>query len=139
MAAGFSFVACGGGSHTANPSGLATRVLASQSVSSPSAAPGLLVIDGANDTLARGGVSAGTSPGLMIMTPNRATLLAFDSATNNVGIVNTQRDSLSGSIPLGAPTTSMVALDTGSGYAAVPAAAFQSESPTVAIEVMNLT
>ncbi len=133
VVASFSFVSCGGSS--AHP--LTTRVLASQSVSSPTAAPGLVMIDGENDTLVRGGVSAGSSPGLMAISSNRTVLLAFDSGTNNVDVVNAARGSLAGTIPLAGPTTSMIALTDGSGYAAVPSATLIGAAPG-AVQVMNL-
>jgi hypothetical protein len=138
--AGISFLSCGySSSYYKPPSGLSTRVLASQSVSSPTALPSLVIIDGQNDTLPRAArISAGSSPGLMAITPNRTTLLAFDSVSNSVGIVNAQRESFTGSIPLGGPTTSMVALSTGSGYAAVPSATLIG-SPPGAVVVMNTT
>ena len=99
--AGMSFLSCGySSSYYKPPSGLSTRVLASQSVSSPTALPSLVIIDGENDTLPRAArISAGSSPGLMAITPNRATLLAFDSVSNSVGIVNAQRESFTGTIP----------------------------------------
>ena len=134
VVASFSFVSCAG----SYSSTLTTRVLASQSVSSPTAAPGLVLIDGQNDTLVRGGISAGNSPGLMTLTPDRTILLAFDSVTNNVEVVNAARGSLAGSIPLAGPTTSMVALASNSGYAAVPAAPMIG-SPAGAVEVLNLS
>jgi hypothetical protein len=136
----FSLVACGGGSHVAGPpSRLTDRVLASQGVSSPTAIPGLVIINGEFDTVARAPeISAGISPGLMAVSPDRSTLLAFDSVSNSVEIVNTERETLTGAIPLAGPTTSMVALVSGNGYAAVPAAPFESGPPPGAVEVMNL-
>jgi hypothetical protein len=142
MVACFGLASCGGSAATPTapgPSRLSTRVLASQSVSSPTAFPDLILINGEDDTLPRAsGVSAGSSPGLMAISSNRATLLAFDSVSNAVNVVNTQKESLTGSIQLGGATTSMVALETGSGYVAVPAASFESGPPPGAIEVMNL-
>ena len=74
-------VSCNAGAHiTKPPSGLTERVLASQSASSPSASPGLIIVNGFNDTIGRGGISAGSSPTFMETSPERATLLAFDSA-----------------------------------------------------------
>ncbi|MGA7929938.1 MAG: hypothetical protein WCA20_28570 [Candidatus Sulfotelmatobacter sp.] len=145
LVASFSFVGCGGGPSTAtssSTSSLTTRVVASQSVSSPTAFPGLLIIDGEIDTLVRGGeIGAGTSPGLMAMSPDRTVVLAFNSVVNNwsVGIVATGKETQSGTIPLPGPTTSMVALDTGFGYAAVPSAPFEAGPSPGAVEVMNLT
>jgi hypothetical protein len=138
----FMFVSCGSGSGPAiakPPSGVTTRVLASQSASSPTAFPGLLIVDGAIDSLVRAAsVSAGGSPGLMAISPNRTTLVAFDSLSESAEVVNTTREIQTGSIPLGGTTTSMVVLDTGFGYAAVPSASFAAGVPPGAVVVMNL-
>jgi len=75
----------------------------------------------------------------MALTPDRTTVLAFDSVSNSVEVVNTQKETLTGAIALGGPTTSMVALASGYGYAAVPAASFASGPPPGAVEVLNLT
>jgi DNA-binding beta-propeller fold protein YncE len=138
----FDLVCCGGGSSsksTTKPvSGLTTRVFASQSIASLTASPGLIIINGETDTLARAAVvGAGTSPGLMAISPQRATVLVFDSATNNVAVVNTKTETLAGTIPLPGPTTSMVAVTNSTGYAAVSAAPLIGSAPG-AIEVMDL-
>jgi hypothetical protein len=141
MAATFSLLSCGSGPKiTKPPSGLTTRVFASQSVSGPTSAGGLFIIDAANDTLATrtSEVSAGTSPGLMVLSPERATVLVFDSATNSVEVVNALREALSGSIQLAGPTTSIVAPSSSFGYAAVPSATLNGFPPG-AIQVLNLT
>jgi len=135
-----SFLACGySSSYYKPPSGLATRVFASQSISSPTSGAGLIIINAANDTLARAsGISAGSSPGLMAISPERSTLLVFDSGSNGVQVVNAKTETLTGGVQLAGPTTSMV-VPTGSfGYAAVPTALLNG-SPPGAIEVMNLT
>ena len=139
--ASVSFLSCGYSSSSYKPpSGLTTRVLASQSVTGPTSLSGLIIVDGANDTLGRGGISAGTSPALMAISSDRKTLLVFDSAPNNnsVGVINARNETASGSIQIGGSTTSMVALTTGFGYAAVPAAVVNG-SPTGGVVVMNLT
>src|SRR5271168_4709146 len=94
-----TLASCGAsGTPASQPSNaLATRVLASQSVGSPTTAPGLIVIDGTNDTLARvREISAGFSPGLMTLSPNRSTLLSFDGASNNVDVVSAQAQTTEG-------------------------------------------
>ncbi len=144
VVASFSLVSCGSGGPkiAAPPSGVTTRVLASQSAASPTAFPGLIIVDGAIDTLARANeINAGISPGLIAISPDRTTVIAFDSATNNAQVIGTPRENRIGAIPLGGPTTSMVALDTGFGYAAVPSASFNGPNapPPGAVEVMNLT
>jgi hypothetical protein len=144
VVAGFSLVSCGGSSGPTiakPPSAVTTRVLASQSVASPTAFPGLILIDGEIDARVRAAeIGAGTSPGLMAISPNRTTLIAFDSVTNSAEIVSTATETQTGSLPLGGSTTSMVALNTGFGYAAVPAASFTGPGspPPGAIVAMNL-
>src|SRR5271170_4200259 len=64
LVATFSVVSCGGSGPTIAepPSKLTTRVLASQSVSSPTAFPGLVLIDGWIDARVRAGeIGAGNS------------------------------------------------------------------------------
>lgn len=136
--AGIGLISCGGAQVAAPPSGVTTRVLASQSVSSPASAAGLILIDGWIDTLGRGGVATGNSPGLMAMSPDRTTVLAFDSSTNRVYVVNTKTETAAGSIQLPGPTTSMAIPLPGTGYAAVPTAPLTASSPG-AVVAMNLT
>ncbi|HVR22975.1 MAG TPA: hypothetical protein VMU26_06605 [Candidatus Polarisedimenticolia bacterium] len=119
------------------PSGLNERVLASQSASSPSAAPGLIIVNGFNDTVGRGAISAGSSPTLMETSPERAILLAFDSATNKVEVVSTTKETLTGSIQLPGPTTSIAVPQSDVGFAAVPTAPLIG-SPPGAVVQMNL-
>jgi len=134
-----NLVSCGGGvSITTPPSRLTERVLASQSASTPTAAGGLIIIDGELDTLGHGGISAGTSPGLMAISPQRSVLLAFDSVTDRVDVINTSKESLTGTIQLPGFTMSMVVPVPSAGYAAVPSAPLNGTSPG-AVVVMNLT
>ena len=137
--ASMSFLSCGysNSSYYKPPSGLTTRVLASQSVASPTALPGLLIVNGANDTLGRGGVSAGSSPGLMAISPDRKTVLSFDSVSNSVEVVNDTTETAAGSLQLPGPTTSMAVLATSFAYAAVPGAILNGSAPG-AVVVMNV-
>ncbi len=139
VAAAMILVSCNKAVSVAKPpSQLTTRVLASQSVSSPTAFGGLVIIDGENDTPARASsISAGSSPGLMAISATRATLLVFDSSTNRVEVVNTRTESVTGAIPLPGPTTSMVITGDGSAYAAVPTAELNGVPPG-AVVAMNL-
>lgn len=144
VVAGLSLVSCGArygsGAGTAVAASQVTeRVFASQSASSPTASGGLFIIDGQYDTLVRGGeVSAGTSPGMMVTSADRTTLLAFDIATNKIDVVNTSKPSLIGSIQLAGPTTSMVVPQPNVGYTAVPATPLNATSPG-AVVFLNLT
>lgn len=139
LATAFSLVSCNKGLNiTKPPSGLTTRVFASQGVSGPSSAGGVIIVDALNDTLPRASeIGAGTSPGLMTLSPQKTTVLVFDSASNTVQVINSKTETLTGSIQLAGPTTSMVALGTGFGYAAVPSAVLNGSAPG-AVEVMNI-
>jgi hypothetical protein len=139
--ASVSVISCFGGySIPKPPSGLYDRVLASQSVSSLTTRAGLVIINGETDVIPRlAPISAGIAPGLMTLSPTRATLLAFDSGLNQVDIVNTKSESLTGTVQLPGPTTSMVVPATETfGYAAVPTAPLIGFSPG-AVEIMSLS
>jgi hypothetical protein len=143
LVAGFSLVSCGGSGPTIAepPSRLTTRVLASQTVSSPTAFPGLVLIDGWIDARVRAAeIGAGNAPGLMAISPNRTTLLAFNWVVNSwtVGIVNTATETQTGTIVMPGPTTSMVVLNNGFGYAAVPSAPFVNGPSPGAVIGMSL-
>jgi DNA-binding beta-propeller fold protein YncE len=132
-------VSCNGSAHVnLPPSKLTERVLASQSAATPTALSGLVVIDGEYDTLGRGEISAGTSPGLMAVSPQKSVLLAFDSATNKVDVVNTAKETVSGTIQLPGSTISMAVPNSTVGYAAVPSAPLNG-APNGAVVEMNLT
>src|SRR5260370_19488005 len=138
-----SFISFGSSSSSHQPpSGLSTRVLVSQGVSSPTASPGLLMINGAKDTPARvSEISAGTSPSFMALSPTKATLLVYDSSnnSNSVQLVNTRTESSAGKVQLTGPSSSVVIpITTSIGYAAVASAPMNGFSPG-AIEVMNLS
>ena len=138
-----SLISCGSSSSSNQPpSRLGTRVLVSQGVSSPTASPGLLMINGAKDTPARvGEISAGTSPSFMALSPTRTTLLVYDSSnnSNSVQVVNTGTESSTGKVQLTGSSSSMVIpVVTSIGYAAVASAQMNGFSPG-AIEVMNLS
>jgi hypothetical protein len=136
---GVALVSCNGGvSIKKPPSGVTTRALASQSASGPASFAGLYILDGEIDTVVRSGISAGSSPGLMAISPERSVLLSFDQLTNKVDVINTAKESLTGSIQLAGPTTSMVVPLPEVGYAAVPATPFVGSAPGAVVE-MNLT
>jgi hypothetical protein len=126
------------------PSGLDTRVLASQSVTAGSTFASLVIVDAYDDTLPRvAGIGAGTmtTPGLMAMSANRATVIVFDSGSNKVDIVDTTTEAISGSIALPGATTSMVipAQSATLAFTAVPTASVSGIlTPAGAVVEMNL-
>jgi hypothetical protein len=144
--ASVSFLSCGGGSSKPKnpPSGLNTRVLASQSVSTGTTLAGLVIVNALNDTVPRvAQIGAGSlnAPGLMAISATRETLIVFDAGNNAVQVVDTTKESSSGSITLPGSTSSMV-IPTQSatiGFAAVPTASLNGIFSTGgAVVVMNL-
>jgi hypothetical protein len=74
----------------------------------------------------------------MAISPDRATLLSFDTASNTVVVVNTRTETTAGNVQLPGATSSVVAPGTNFAYAAVPSAPLIG-SPQGAVVVMSLT
>ena len=141
LAAILSFLSCGGGKKSGSVSGLTERVLASQGVSASFSLGSLVFINGLNDTLPRvSPLRAGTSPGLMVVSPTRSILAAVDPDTNTVYAVDTAKETTMGSVRLPGPTTSVV-MPTANpiAYAAVPTASINGFAFLGAVEVMNFS
>ena len=135
------FISCGGGTKSGPPSGLKQRVLASQGVSASIILGGLVIINGEKDTIGRvSPISAGTSPGLMVASPSRNIVAAFDAGTNTVYGIDTRKESVLGSVRLPGPTSSMVVpTAVAVGYAAVPNATANGFSFLGAVDVLNFS
>jgi hypothetical protein len=130
-----------GAKKTGPPSGIQDRVLAAQSVTATTIFGGLVTVNGYNDTLPRiAEISAGTSPGLMAVSPALNIAAAFDSSSNSIFAVNTLSETSLGQVHLPGPTFSYT-IPTANpvGYAAVPAATVPGFPVLGALEVMNLT
>lgn len=140
--ASLSFISCGSSKPKDPPSGLPNRVLASQGVTASFAFGGLVIVNGENDTLPRvSPIGAGSSPGLMALSPSRNIAAAFDANSNTVFAVDTFTEAAIGSgVRLAGPTSSMVLPTAGQiGYAAVPSAAVTGFSYVGAVQVMNFS
>jgi len=125
------------------PSGLLERVMATQSVTSPTSFGEIAIINGQNDTIPRvQPLSAGTSPGMIAISPTRNVLATFDAApnSNTVYAVNTVKETGIGQVRLPGPTRSFI-LPTSDpiGYAAVPNATVNGFSLLGAVEQMNFS
>lgn len=141
LCAAVGITSCGGGSSTSKVSGLPERVLASQGVTTNAVFGGLEIINGTNDTIARiAPIGAGTSPGIMAISPSRSIVATFDSSSNSVFAVDTTRetDIGSGGVKLPGPTSSFIVPTSNQiGYAAVPSATVTGYAFVGAIEEMN--
>ena len=81
-------------------------------------------------------ISAGDTPGMMVLTPNRTLTLVISNGTqfsvNQLTIINNATESAAGSIALPGFTESIVVSPDGSAaYAAIPTAAVVGQSPGV--------
>ncbi|MGO9087829.1 MAG: hypothetical protein ACLP6G_16140 [Terriglobales bacterium] len=139
--AGLSLVSCGSSKAKQAPSGLPERVLVSQGVTSAQTFGGLVIVNGYYDTIAQiAPLSAGSSPGLMAISPTRNIVMAFDRSSNSVYAVSTTMENNLGHVQLLGPTTSMlIPTATAIGYAAVPTASVNGYSFVGAVEAMNLS
>jgi hypothetical protein len=101
----------------------------------------MVMINGQYDILPRvAPLGAGSSPGLMAISPTRNIVAAFDANSNSVYAVSTVTESAIGNIHLPGPTSSMVfpAAD-GIGYAAIPTATVNGFSFIGSVDVMNFS
>jgi hypothetical protein len=141
LLASLSFISCYSSPKKNPPSGLPDRVLVSQGVTSTQTSGSLLVIDAFNDTIPRvAPLGAGSSPGLMAVSPSLNIAAAFDSSSNTVFAVNTTTESSIGNVRLHGSTSSFVIPTSNPiGFAAVPAAAINGFSFIGAVEEMNFS
>ena len=142
--AGLSLVSCGSSSKKEPPSGLKKRVLASQGVTATQTFGGLVLVNAENDTLpAVARISAGSSPGLMAISPTLNIVAALDTSTPTtptVYAVDTTKESGLGRVQLPGPTSSIVVPTANpTAYAAVPAAPVAGYPVVGAVDVLDLS
>lgn len=136
---------CGGStSSSTKTSGILYRAFLSNSVSTSNFGAGIYIVDAQHD-VRPGGVTpipAGNSPGMMVVTPNRAQTLVFSGnntqfSDNQLSIISNVPESAV-NIALGAYTESfVVSPDSSTAYVALPTAAVVGQSPGK-IRVINL-
>ena len=137
---------CGGGmggtsSHT---SGLHTRAFLSNSVSGATPA-GVYIVNAKTDVYPLGlaPISAGNSPGMMVVTPNRAQTLVFSgtntqSSDNQFSIINNLSEANAAHFTLPSYTESfVVSADSATAYVAIPNAPVIGENPGY-IQIVSL-
>lgn len=134
-------VSCGGDKNnsTKTNSKVTERVLASEGVTTNSLFGGLAIINGENDTIAPvARLSAGSSPGLMALSPSKNIVAAFDASSKTVFAFDTTTEGSIGSVAIGGTTTSLI-VPTASpfGYAAVPSATVNGFTFQGAVQMMN--
>ena len=143
-----TWLSCGGSSSAPSSrktSGIAFRAFITNSVSSSAGAAGVYIVNAETDVRPfLSPISAGNTPGMMLLTPNRADTLVFSgngtaSSDNQFTIINNANESASSHVNLPGLTQSfVVSPDSSTAYVAVPTATVTGQSPG-AIEVINLS
>jgi hypothetical protein len=134
---------------TPNPgtgaSGLPYRAFISNSVSAGTIGAGIFIVDAIHDVRANASpITAGNSPGMMVVTPNRAYTLVFSgtgtqSSDNLFSIINNATEQNVAHQTLPGMTESFVAApDSSVAYVAIPTAPVVGQSPGL-VEVTSLT
>jgi len=136
------FLSCGASPNSSRGgggSGLKFRAFISQDVSAGNIAAGVQIIDAEKDARAFvAPISAGATPGLMVVTPNRVQTLVFSAADNNLTFISNGGENAVARITLPGFTESfVVSPDSLTAYVAVPTAPVVAQSPGV-VEVLNL-
>ena len=131
---GVSLLSCGGSSSSqSKTSGIAYRAF----VSNPIGNPGIFIVDAQRDIHPNGltPISAGFTPGMMVVTPNRAQTLVFsgyntENPDNQFSFINNDSESNAAHLTLPGYTESfIVSPDSSLVYIAVPNAPVVGQSP----------
>ena len=136
------FLSCGSSAPSSQSgSGLKYRAFVSQDVSAGNVSAGLIIVNAQLDVQAGvSPISAGATPGMMVVTPNRNQTLVFSpsdnvfSIINNAGETNAANVTLPGPLP-GLTESFVVSPDSLTAYVAVPTAPV-SEQSQGAVEVL---
>jgi hypothetical protein len=140
-------LSCGGYSAPGGTTGggVKYRAFVTNSVSSGSGPAGVYVVDAANDVRAvTSPISAGNTPGMMVLTPNRGQTLVFSGSgpqfsDNQLSIVNNASDAVASHLTLPGMTESfVVSPDSSAAYVAVPTAKVVGQSPGI-VEAISLS
>lgn len=125
---------CSGASPTQSTSGFPQRAFVSNSGGSS-----VQIIDSIHDILDFAtSISAGTSPGLMAVAPNRKFTLVFDTTGTSISVINNAQESQTTGISLPSWTESMaISPDSSLGYVAMPAAQALAK-PAGIVDVLDL-
>jgi hypothetical protein len=141
------FASCGGGASSGTrTSGIPYRAFVSNSVSGNTSA-GLYIVNAGTDVhpLGVGAIAAGSAPGMMVVTPNRAQTLVFSPGSdplfpeNQFTVITNVAESAAGHVALPGSTESfVVSPDSSTAYIAIPGAQAVGQPPG-AIELIGLS
>jgi hypothetical protein len=145
--ASLTWLSCGGTTTVGGQptSGLKYRAFISNSVTSGGMLAGVYIVDAINDVRpAVSPISAGNTPGMMVVTPNRALTLVFSangtqSSDNQFSFINNANEQSIGHMTLPGMTESfVVSPDSSTAYIALPTAPVVGQSPGL-VEVVSLS
>lgn len=141
LAASLILPGCGGSkSGSTTTSGLTHRAFFTENVSAGTISAGVYIVDAQKDVrAATAPISAGNTPGMMVLTPNRTQTLVFSPAEDQFTVIANAAETGSNHITLPGFTESfVVSPDSTTAYAAVPTAAVVGQSPG-AVKVISLS
>lgn len=140
LAASLTLPSCGRSSSTGTKSGLPDRAFFTEDVSAGTVAAGVYIVDAQKDfDPLLSPISAGNTPGMMVLTPNRTQTLVFSSAENQLTVISNASESAANSITMPGFTESfLVSPDSSTAYIAVPTAKVVGHSPGV-VSVISLS
>jgi len=127
-------------SSSTQTSGVKYRAFVTNAVSAGTGSAGVFIVDAAKDVRPlplTSPISAGNTPGMMVLTPNRGQTLVFSGTgtqftDNQFTIINNTSESAAAHVTLPGPTESFVVSPDGSAtYVAVPTAQVIGQSPGV--------
>ena len=141
-----TWLSCGGTpTSAAKGSGLKYRAFITNTVSAGTETAGIFILDATNDERAKvGPISAGNTPGLMVVTPNLAQTLVFSgngtqSSDNQLNFINNASETDAAHVTLPGMTQSIVVSpDSSTAYVAIPTAPVVGQSPGV-VDVIALS
>jgi hypothetical protein len=148
LPASLMWLSCGGSSSNfgTGTSGVAYRAFITNNVSAGTLSSGVYIVDAANDVRAAASpISAGNTPGMMVVTPNRTQTLVFSgdgtpSSDNQFTIINNAKESNAAHLTLPGMTESfVVSPDSSTAYVALPTAQVTGQPDSGVIEVISLS
>ena len=121
-------------------SGLTHRAFFTENVSAGTITAGVYIVDAQTDIRPSvAPISAGNTPGMMVLTPNRAQTLVFSPEEDQFTVITNASETAANHITVPGFTESIVVSpDSSTAYAAVPTAAVVGQSPG-AVEVISLS
>jgi hypothetical protein len=137
------WLSCGSSSNSNNNS-LTYRAFITNTVSSGSLAAGTVVVNAETDDRTSTSISSGNTPGMMVVTPNRALTLVFSGSgtqvsDNQFSILDNNKENGANRLFLPGTTESfVVSPDSSTAYIAVPTAPVVGQSPGI-VEAVTLS